>query len=153
MNQEHYAPPKSELEITSKNDGSNRIRLHSQSAIGIATFFGGPFAAGYLVYRNYVRLGLRSKANQVFGWFSAGGLVSLYATWKTPPDFISFMLMVGLPQLVAVLVVSQILQGRAIATHRSAGGAIASNWFALVVAIAGNILVTAAVYVLSYVQE
>jgi hypothetical protein len=32
-------------------------QFYSQSAIGIATFFGGPLAAGVLVRRNYITLG------------------------------------------------------------------------------------------------
>jgi len=151
MSQERYAPPKAELNLAPQSGGQNGPRLHSLSAIGLATFFGGPFAAGYLIYRNYSSLGQPSKANQAIGWFGAGGLAALYVAWHTPPDFISFMLSVGIPQLVVVLVASRLMQGKAIAAHRLAGGEMQSSWFAIAVGIAMGLAVKALSYGVSYV--
>lgn len=41
-------------------------KLYSQKAIGIATFFGGPLAAGYLVKKNYQSLGQESLGKKAF---------------------------------------------------------------------------------------
>jgi amino acid permease len=150
--QERHAPPKAEL--PSYQTGIPKLpRLNGLSAIGIATFFGGPLAAGYLVYLNFKGLGLPKKAVKAAGWFGIGGLIALYMTWTTPPDFLSFMLAVGLPQLIAVLAVSQVTQGKVIAMHRTAGGAFRSNWFALTVGIAANLLITALLWGLSWSAE
>lgn len=37
-------------------EGSNK-KLYSQKGISIATFFGGPLAAGYLIRQNFIALG------------------------------------------------------------------------------------------------
>ena len=150
MSQELYAPPKAELDLAPPS-GQNRTRLHTLSAIGVATFFGGPFAAGYLIYRNFISLGQPRRAKQAIGRFGAGGLAALYVAWHTPADVISFMLSVGIPQLVVVLVASRLMQGQAIAAHRLAGGAMHSNWFAMAVGIAMGLAVKALFYGVSYV--
>ena len=151
MSQELYAPPKAELDLAPQSGGQRRQRLHSISAIGLATFFGGPFAAGYLINRNYTSLGQPSKANQAIGWFGAGGLAALYVAGHTPPDVISFMLSVGIPQLVVVLVASRLMQGQAIGAHRRAGGEMHSNWFAMAIGIAIDLAFKALSYGVSYV--
>ena len=38
--------------------------LYTQRAIGIATFFGGPLAAGILVRRNFINLGNEQYGKQ-----------------------------------------------------------------------------------------
>jgi RsiW-degrading membrane proteinase PrsW (M82 family) len=148
MSHELYAPPKAELDLAPQSGGP---RLHSLSAIGVATFFGGPFAAGYLIYRNFIGLGQPRRAKQAIVWFGAGGLAALYVTWHTPADVISFMLSVGIPQLVVVLVATRLMQGQAIAAHRLAGGEMHSNWFALAAGIAIGMSVKALLYGVSYV--
>lgn len=146
MNNKNYAPPKAEVELSLKHGDSSRPRLHSLAAIGIATLLGGPFAAGYLVHRNFMGLGHRRSANLALGWFGAGGLLALYVAWHTPPDVISFMLSVGFPVLIAVLVATRIMQGQAIKSHRLAGGPMHSNWFALVPGIAACLAINALSY-------
>ncbi|MCZ4320240.1 hypothetical protein O4H26_14700 [Aequorivita viscosa] len=44
-----------DLELQSKND-TTEIKLYSTIAISIATFFGGPLAAGYLIGENFKAL-------------------------------------------------------------------------------------------------
>jgi hypothetical protein len=150
MSSENYAPPKAELELAPKHGESGRTRLHSLSAIGIAAFLGGPFAAGYLVHRNFIRLGHRKNASQALGWFGAGGVLALYVAWHTPADVISFMLSVGFPQLITVLVATRIVQGQAITAHRLAGGQMHSNWFAVAPSVAVSLVTKALFYGLSY---
>ena len=49
------------------------VKLYSQRAIGIATFLGGPLAAGYLIRENYVKLGKQEEGNKSF-------LIGVFAT-------------------------------------------------------------------------
>jgi len=119
---------------------------HSSFAIGVATFFGGAFAAAYLVYRNFVVLGEPDRAKRGAAWFVAGGALALYVAWHTPPDLISFQLSVGIPQLVAVLCAVRYCQGRAIATYRAAGGKFRSGWFAFAVGVVANVSIKVVFY-------
>jgi len=75
----------------------------------------------------------------------------MYVTWHTPPDVISFMLSVGIPQLILVTLAAWFMQGQALRDFRQRGGQMRSNFVGLGVGIAANLVIKAAFYLVSNV--
>jgi len=53
------------MEIEQENPTQD-IKLYSQKSIGIATFIGGPIAAGYLVMKNFIELDKPDDGKKAF---------------------------------------------------------------------------------------
>ena len=126
--------------------------LSKLSGIGIAAFIGGGFAAGFLIYENYKLLGLAGKARQTIWIFGCIGLLFLYVAWNTPPDLISAMLSIGIPQLVIILISVKMMQGSVLSLHMENDGKFRSNRHALAIGIAVNLLIKAGFYGISLLR-
>ncbi|WP_179337638.1 hypothetical protein [Winogradskyella ludwigii] len=50
--------------MTEQENNTKDFKFYSQKAIGIATFIGGPLAAGYLIRENYLSLGKPDEGNK-----------------------------------------------------------------------------------------
>ena len=145
VNQNPYAPP---LAAVSDPLAPTALRLHSFGAIVIAAFFGGAIAAGYLAFLNFRLVGQPKRAVHALAAFTIGGLIALYVAWHTPPDFLSFQLSVGIPQLIASCLAAWYLQGSLLNGHRSFGGAFRSKWFAFGIALLCNASINLLFYAL-----
>lgn len=60
--------------MTEQTNPTKNVTFYSQKAIGIATFIGGPMAAGYLIRENYFALNKPDNGNKAF-------LISIIATF------------------------------------------------------------------------
>jgi len=117
----------------------------------MAAVIGGAFAVGYLAFQNFRAIGQHSKAKWVLFGFIIGGVIALWVAWHTPPDFLSFQLSVGIPQLVVALLAASLLHGTLLSAHREAGGAFRSKWFAFGIGVFSNLAIKALFYALSSV--
>ncbi|MFT7158343.1 MAG: hypothetical protein ACI8Q1_003374 [Parvicella sp.] len=50
--------------MTEQENNTKDLRFYSQTAIGMATFIGGPIAAGYLIRENYLSLDQPDKGKK-----------------------------------------------------------------------------------------
>jgi len=50
--------------MTEQENLTKNLKFYSQKAIGIATFIGGPLAAGYLIRENYLSLEKPNEAKK-----------------------------------------------------------------------------------------
>lgn len=124
----------------------SNLLLHTRTGMGLATFVGGAFAAGYLVHGNYMQLGQPGKARRALLGFALGGCVTRFVAWHTPPDPISQFLSCKFPELLVVMLAVGRLQGEAIADHGQRGNRFRSNWFAFAVGLAANLALRAVYY-------
>lgn len=105
-------------------------QFYSQRAISIATFFGGPLAAGILVRRNYINLG-----KDLYGKYALSiGIVStllLFTVIFTTPehliDKIPNSVIPAIYTLIIFLLVDK-LQGRELKDHKENNGTFYSAW-------------------------
>ncbi len=128
--EEHIAPScRVELDYTDMEDLLNK-KLYSKTGISIATFFGGPLAAGYLIRHNYRMLGRERKGLTAiilatlftFAIFLPVFLLPEEIVDKIPAQFIP-----GLYTLIIVGVV-EVLQGEDLKRHKEEQRAFESNW-------------------------
>lgn len=141
----------SSTSLTSMNnpDVSTSPRLHSLFSISLAASVGGAFASGYLIYKNFVLINRAAEAKRSIALFSAIGMVALFSAWHTPPDFLSFMLSVGLPQIAVVVLAAWNLQANVFAAHRYIDGKFRSLWFAFAIGALVNVAIKGLFYGIS----
>ena len=101
-------------------------KLYSQRAIAIATYFGGPLAAGILVKKNCLNLGKPDQArNALFI-----GIISMLLIFAIPNDLLENIPNFVIPTIytgIIYLIVKQI-QGKELDEHKEKGGEFYSAW-------------------------
>jgi len=104
-------------------------RVYSARQISVATFLGGPLAAGWLFHRNYVVLGDRSLAERPL-WIGLVSTVGLLAVgFLLPPHFPSVLLpilSVAAAQALATWCFKEPYE------KRSANGGASGSWWMVV---------------------
>ncbi len=105
-------------------------RFYSQRAITIATYFGGPLAAGYLVKKNYETLGQpdNAKKSLIIGVVST--LLIFAGIFSIPEDIIDKIPNALIPLIytgIIYLIVERV-QGESLKIHKEYGGEFYSGW-------------------------
>ncbi|MFI5188616.1 MAG: hypothetical protein ACHQF0_17920 [Chitinophagales bacterium] len=119
-------------------------KLHTENAIRIATFLGGPLVAGYLVAENYKELGETEKVKTT--WMIAIVstvvlfVIAYFLPEKAPRPLLPIAYSVGVYYLV------QNLQGAKIKAHIAAGGQMWPMWNAVLAGIIGLVIIVAIVF-------
>lgn len=124
-------------------------KLHSLLSISVAVAIGGALAGGFLVYQNFIASNRLADAKRSIALFLAIGLIALITAWHTPPDFLSFMLSVGIPQIAVTVLAAWNLQAALFAAHHAVGGSFRSVAFALAVGIIANVVIKGLFYGIS----
>lgn len=111
---------------------STTYKLYSPQAVGIATFLASAFGGGWVLGKNYKRIGEPQKAWLCF-FGGLGVTLLIMLGGLTMPDGVASVfrapLHFGLIWLSRSLAKSW--QGAAFERHRANGGAVASNWGAV----------------------
>lgn len=105
-------------------------KIYSQRAITIATYFGGPLAAGYLVKKNYLALEQPNKANKALLIGIISTILLFAGIFAIPEEIIDKIPNVLIPAIytgIIYLIVEKI-QGEVIKQHKEAGGEFYSGW-------------------------
>ncbi len=108
-------------------------KLFSKKAIAIATFIGGPIAAGYLMKQNYEAFSQADKGKQAFIisiFFTALLLVGYMAIPKEMLDQIPNMLVPTFYTIVVFMIVDK-KQGAKLDKHKESGGVFHGVWIKL----------------------
>ncbi|MDX5396485.1 MAG: hypothetical protein LPK21_09820 [Hymenobacteraceae bacterium] len=112
------------------NETNTTTKFYSQRAIAIATYFGGPLAAGVLIRQNFINLGNAEygKRALIVGIVST---VLLFAGIFSIPDHIiekvPNFLIPAIYTFLIYLVVER-LQGPLLKSHKQANGSFYSGW-------------------------
>ena len=120
--------------------------LFKNSGIAIATFVGGSFATAYLVRKNMREVGRPKDANEVLVIFGSIGAAFIVVASRTPPDLISSLLGIGIPQFLLALAVLKFTRYGEFSEHALSGGLLRSNWQALAVGLAANLVLKSLFY-------
>ncbi len=128
MDPNPYAPPKSNVELTTSGSQTTlpASRLYSQAQIAVGTFLGSPLAAGWFMARNHRELGQDELATQAMWWGVAGAIVMMIIAFLLPENFPNSILPIAFTIAVHRLADSRF--GGVIREHRAAGGPLFSWW-------------------------
>ena len=133
----------------------NAQPLYSEAAINIATFLGGPIAAGILIRRNFVNLGNEDYGKHTIA-IAVVSTVLLFAVLlslpetKTTESFGRF-----LPFLITAIVAGILhrFQGEQIKNHENNGGEFYSKWKAAGIGILSMLGMLVGIFGFVYVDE
>ena len=111
----------------------DNIKLYSQAAILIATFFGGPIAAGILMRRNFINLGKESlgRNSLIIGIITT---ILLFAgIFSFPEDIVDKIPSSIIPAIYTGIIAALIqkYQGRELKRHKHGAGLFYSIWRAI----------------------
>jgi hypothetical protein len=129
-------------------------RFYSQRAITIATYFGGPLAAGYLVKKNYEALDQANNANKsmILGVISS---ILLFAGIISIPeeiiDKIPNALIPGIYTIIIYFIVEK-LQGSYLKQHKESGGQFQSAWRAVGAGAICMLIIGAFIFLAAYLS-
>jgi len=107
-----------------------KLRYYSQRAITIATYFGGPLAAGYLVRQNFINLGKKDygKYALIIGIIST---MLIIASVMAIPEHITDMIPRALIPAVYTLIIYFVIEkliGKELNEHKKNNGEFYSAW-------------------------
>lgn len=105
-------------------------KLFSQKAIAIATYFGGPAAAGYLVKKNYESYNQEDNGKKAFLIGIISTLLIFAGIFSIPEHIIDKIPNVIIPAIytgIIYLIVEKI-QGKWLKEHKDSGGEFYSGW-------------------------
>lgn len=105
-------------------------KLFSQKAIAIATYFGGPAAAGYLVKRNYESYDQEDNGKKAFIIGIISTLLIFAGIFSIPEHIIDKIPNAVIPAIytgIIYLIVEKI-QGQWLKEHKDSGGEFYSGW-------------------------
>ena len=111
------------------------IKLYSQRAISIATFFGGPMAAGFLARQNFINLGKEDygKYSMLIGIVST--LLIFAGIFSIPEHILDKIPNILIPTIYTgiIYLIIEKLQGKELSDHKINKGEFYSAWKAAVV--------------------
>ncbi|WP_221403900.1 hypothetical protein [Pseudoduganella umbonata] len=123
-----------------------RTALFKNTGIALAAFVGGGFATAYLVRKNMRDAGHPKEASEALVIFGSIGAAFVVVASRTPPDLISSLLGIGIPQFVLLLAVLRLTRYGDFSEATSNGAELRSNWHAFAVGVAVNLLLKGLFY-------
>lgn len=128
-------------------------RFYSQRAITIATYFGGPLAAGYLVKKNYESLEQPENARKslIIGLLST---ILLFAGIFSIPEYIIDKMPNALIPLIytgIIYLIVERFQGETLKNHKESGGEFYSGWKAAGVGAISLLILAAGVAITAFI--
>ena len=121
----------------------NEKKFYSQKGISIATYFGGPLAAGYLVKKNYEALGQieNGKKALIIGIISS---ILLFAGILAIPEPIIDKIpraLIPLIYTVLIYLIVEKIHGEIFRLHKEADGKFHSNWKATGIGVIAMLII------------
>lgn len=121
----------------------NTKTFYSERSIYIATYLGGPMAAGYLIKQNYQELGNNDLGQKAFIYGIVSTLLLFVMLFSIPEHIIEKVPNVLIPAIYTLIVyfIVEKKQGEQLKAHKETEGAFYSVWKAM-----GIGLVSAVIY-------
>lgn len=130
---------------------NNLPKIFTNKAISVATFFGGPLAAGFLISKNFKAFGKEEAARNSIFLGIGFTFIILVLLFLLPDQIAGKIPQTILPAIytgVIALIVDK-LQGEQIKDFLDKGGQKASNWIAAVYGFVGSLIIILFVIILS----
>ncbi|WP_178985630.1 hypothetical protein [Winogradskyella helgolandensis] len=134
--------------MTEPNNTTKDLKFYSQQSIGIATFIGGPMAAGYLIKENYKALNENDKGKTAL-IISIIATVALFGTLFLIPeaimDKVPNMVIPAVYTGIIYLIVNKI-HGTILDTHEAHNNAFYSGWKAAGIGLISLVVLMAIIF-------
>jgi len=130
-------------------------RFYSQRAITIATYFGGPLAAGYLVKKNYEILEQPNNARKSLIIGIVSTILIFAGIFSIPEDIIDKIPNALIPLIytgIIYLIVERV-QGENLTNHKESGGEFYSGWKAAGVGAITMLILAAVIALTAFIAK
>lgn len=125
--QDLYKTPQANLDANKENKSVD-FELYKISGIGLATFIGSALAGGFLLSRNYKRLGNVRMANKALSYSVLATIVLFLIAYFIPENMNIPNMVFTVVQVVVLVQIAKQQQEKNINEHVAHGGSLASNW-------------------------
>lgn len=123
------------MEIAQEQNKTKGLKFYSQKAIGIATFFGGPLAACYLVRENYLVLNKPDEAKKALLYGLLATVAVLGFIFMMPDEVMDKVPNQVIPLIYTAIIyyIVEYTQGDTLKLHEKFGNEFISGWKAALV--------------------
>jgi len=129
-----------------------KIKLYSQRAISIATYLGGPIAAGILIRRNFLNLGKEKEGliSLIIGIVST--VLLLWGIFQIPEEIIDKIPNALIPAIYTGIIyfIVEKMQGDILKKHKEEKNKFYSNWRATGIGVVIGIIMLGGIFAYSY---
>lgn len=139
--------------MENQNNKTKNVKLYSLKAIGVTTFFGGPLAAGYLIYKNYLAINEPDKAKNALIAGIVSTIILFCIIFLIPEETIDRIPRILIPTsytLIIYQIVSK-LQGEILKEHEIKENSFYSNWKAAGVGLVSSIILVISLFGIIYI--
>lgn len=128
-------------------------KFYSQKAITIATYFGGPLAAGYLIQKNYETLDEPDKARKSLMIGILSTIILFAGIFSIPDEIMDKIPNFLIPAIYTGIVYSIVerMQGEALRNHKEANGEFYSGWKAAGVGALAMLILIAGIFLTAFI--
>ena len=123
-------------------------KFYSQTAITIATYFGGPLAAGYLVKKNYDTLEQPENGKKALIIGIVSTILLFIGIFSIPEPIIDKIPNALIPLIYTGIIywIVERLQGEILKSHKESGGEFYSGWKAAGIGAIAMVILTASIF-------
>lgn len=125
------------METIEEQNKTKGLKFYSQRAIGIATFFGGPLAACYLVRENYLVLNKPDEAKKALLYGLLATIFIFGFIFMMPEDIMGKVPNQIIPIIYTAIIyyIVEYIQGETLKLHKDFGNEFISGWKATLVGV------------------
>ena len=130
---------------------NNSKKIFTNNAILVATFFGGPIAAGFLISKNFKVFGNDNAARKSIFWGIISTIFLFAGIYMIPEHIIDIIPQAIIPLIYTAIIAGLVekLQGQKIKEFFAANGKKASNWQAAGYGLIGLLII--AVFIIAMI--
>ena len=143
------------METVQEQNKTKDLKFYSQRAIGIATFFGGPLAACYLVRENYLALNKPDEAKKALLYGLLATVVVLGFIFMMPDGVMDKVPNQVIPLIYTAIIyyVVEYTQGDTLKLHEKFGNEFISGWKAALVGFVAMLIFLSIIFGYAFLFE
>jgi hypothetical protein len=132
----------------------NEKKFYSQRGIGMATYFGGPLAAGYLVKKNYETLGQPESGKKALIIGIISTILLFAGIFAIPEPIIEKIPRALIPLIYTGLIylIVEKIHGETFKLHKEADGKFHSNWKATGIGAIAMLIILSVIALIAFIS-
>ena len=140
--------------MTEQKNHTKNLKLYSKTAIGIATFIGGPLASGYLIRENFINLNENNKGNNALIIGAISTLVIFIGIFLIPEKIVDKIPNQIIPLIYTglVYIILEKYQGKILNLHKELNNKFYSIWKAVFIGVLSLIIILVGIFSYIYLE-
>lgn len=128
------------------------MKLYSQRAIAIATYFGGPLAAGILIRKNFINLGKEKQGLNALIIGILSTVLIFYGIFQIPESILDKIPNALIPLIYTgiIYLIVEKLQGQELNKHKEEKNEFYSNWKATGIGAICSVILIGGIFAYGY---